>query len=271
MNLRRLTKRLLPPGIRHALERRINRNRFGAGYLDGKGWFEGARNCSAIGPKGEPVPWITYPAKEVLDRVIRPSAKVLEYGAGNSSLWWSGKVSLVAAVEHDAAWADAIRDQAPDNLTVALREKGESAPVDLQPMVDAFLAAYPELPTTGDPKVDITHGLNCVDFGAYAAEPAKYDKGYFDIFVIDGMARSLCTYIAAELIADDGIIVFDNSERWQYNPGFTQLGARGWKRIDFFGPGPAEPYEWCTSIFCRDLDWLPADLTIPVDRRCELR
>ena len=271
MDLRGLTKRLLPTGVRRELQRRIDGRKFGAGYLAEKGWFEGARNRSSVGPNGAPAPWITYPAREMLERVVRPSARVFEFGAGNSSLWWSSRVSFVAAVEHDAHWADTIRRQGPDNLAVALRAEGEPAPAEHRPMVDAFLAAHPDLPSAGDPALDITHGLNCVDFGAYAVEPANYGAGHFDVFVIDGMARSLCALVAAELVAENGIIVFDNSERWHYNPGFTELGKRGWKRLDFFGPGPAVNYEWCTSIFCRDLDWLPADLTIPADRRRELR
>jgi hypothetical protein len=271
MKLRGFAKKILPSGMRYEFERRINERRFGDGYLDEKGWFEGARNRHPVGIHGEPIPWMTYPAIEMLERVIQPSAKIFEFGAGNSSLYWASKGVFAETVEHDPIWADTIKRRAPNNLTVTLREQGENAPSEHREMMDKFLNAFPDLPSSGNSAVDITHGFNCRDFGAYALSPAKYEQGYFDVFVIDGMARSLCAYVASELIAENGIIVFDNSERWQYNPGFTQLSKSRWKRVDFYGPGPCAPYEWCTSIFCRNLDWLPSDLTISIDRRFILR
>lgn len=254
-----LANNALPQSLRRPLGRELDLRRFGDGYLSEMGWFDGARSRTSVGNEGRPVPWVTFPAFRVLDQIVRPDHKVFEYGSGGSSLWWSSKASLVASVEHNPEWASNVSARAPDNLIVTLRRKDDSTPPEAQSLVDAFLSANPDLPNSGD----ITNGMNCADFGAYAVEPVKYGKGFFDIFMIDGMARSLCAYIAADLIADKGIIVFDNADRPQYNPGFAELGRRGWKRIDFYGPGPVNYIEWCTSIFCRDLDWLPSNVTLP--------
>lgn len=254
-----LAARVLPSNLRRSLGRQLDMHRFGAGYLEQLDWYDGARSRTSVGGEGRPVPWVTFPAFRMLDQIVLPTHKVFEYGCGGSSLWWSRKASVVASVEHNSEWASSVSARAPDNLSVTLREKGDQTPSEAQPLVDSFLSANPELPNAGD----ITNGMNCADFGAYAVEPVKYGKGHFDIFMIDGMARSLCAYVAADFIADKGIIVFDNSERQEYRPGFEELGRRGWKRIDFYGPGPVNYTEWCTSIFCRDLDWLPNDLTLP--------
>jgi hypothetical protein len=51
-----------------------------------------------------------------------------------------------------------------------------------------------------------------------------------------------------------GFIVFDNSERWQYNAGYRALHGFGFRRIDFHGLGPVGRHEWCTSMFAKNLD-----------------
>ena len=266
-SLMRSAKNAFPERLRHRIDRQIDTHRFGAKYLEDQGWFESSRSLQSVGVQGAPTPWITYPAFKMLERIVRPSHKIFEYGTGNSSLWWSSKANLVAAVEHNPDWSDIIKEKAPGNLSVALRREGEAASDEHRYLIDSFLSEHPSLPSLGDRKSDIGHGLNCVDFGAYAAEPAKYGKGFFDIFVVDGMARSLCAHVAAELITDNGIIIWDNSDRRQYNPGFAGLGKLGWKRIDFYGPGPVGLREWCTSIFCRNINWLPQNLSLPM---CQL-
>jgi len=235
-------KHLVPPPLRKTIEQRINSRLFGLGYLTEKGWFEGSATHQSL-KDGKPVPWITYPAFEVLDRALRPDWRLFEYGTGNSSIWYASKVAEVIAVEHDPNWAAQVRSSAPANLTVTLFEK-----------------VAPDV-----------HGFGTDAFETYAQEPERYGPGYFNVFVVDGMARNRCAEVASEMIAPHGIIVWDNAERWQYNEGFAMLGAKGWRRIDFYGPGPIQAYEWCTSIFARDLDWLPADLTITEARRYPLR
>lgn len=67
---------------------------------------------------GKPVPWITYPALDYLSRLDFAQASVLEYGGGQSSLWWAARARTVTTVEARAGWAQMIRDKAPENLTV---------------------------------------------------------------------------------------------------------------------------------------------------------
>ena len=73
----------------------------------------------------------------------------------------------------------------------------------------------------------------------------------FDIIVVDGMARQLCGFVAADVIKDDGFIILDNSDRWQYNSLQRYLVNKGFGRIDFWGSGPKNTVDWCTSFFSR--------------------
>jgi hypothetical protein len=85
------------------------------------------------------------------------------------------------------------------------------------------------------------------------------------------MARVLSAWLAARYVNPKGFVVFDNSNRPQYNDGYAALIDSGFKRIDFYGPNPVNYIESCTSIFARDLDWLSANTTLPEDHDCDLK
>ena len=71
---------------------------------------------------GEPLPWYTYPAIEYLRQLDLSSARVFEWGAGGSSLFWSSRCREVISVERNPQWYEKISAQAPDNLEVLLVE-----------------------------------------------------------------------------------------------------------------------------------------------------
>lgn len=68
------------------------------------------------------------------------------------------------------------------------------------------------------------------------------------------MARSLSAWLAAKYVTPGGFVLFDNSDRWQYNAGYRALAAQGFHRLDYYGPGPVNVIEWCTSIFAKSLE-----------------
>lgn len=54
------------------------------------GWLKSFKTKMPIDAKGNPVPWYTYPAIEFLEQLDFTNKIVLEYGSGNSSLYWGG-------------------------------------------------------------------------------------------------------------------------------------------------------------------------------------
>ena len=72
----------------------------------------------------------------------------------------------------------------------------------------------------------------------------------FDIVVVDGVEpRDSYVETAAQLVAQDGVLVVDNSDRAAYRAALERL--TDFKRLDFFGMGPQNAYAWGTSIFTR--------------------
>jgi hypothetical protein len=84
----------------------------GKGFLATSGWIRSRQENASVDASGEPLPRITYGAMHVLARTPR-SARVFEYGSGYSTLWWATRAAAVVSVEHDAAWAQWVRDHCP--------------------------------------------------------------------------------------------------------------------------------------------------------------
>lgn len=234
---------------------------FAQNYLMQKGWYWSLDGM----PRNQEgyVPWITYPAYMQLTRIVKPKHKVFEFGCGASSLWWATRAAEVVGVDHDKAWIEKIMKEKPGNLTLITKEIDAPCDPDHLNILKPFFDIKDDFPMLDSPDHNIQHGLVNDRFTAYAAEIIKYPKGYFDIICIDGMARALTSWIAADYLKEDGIIVFDNSDRWQYAPAYNILWKKGFRRTDFYGPGPVNIREWCTSIFAKNLNFLNDNIHPP--------
>ena len=214
MMLKDAAKQVLGKSRSDAISYRRRLSAYGDAYLKNLGWDRSVVSHQAEDRHG-PVPWITYPALRMLERVVQPRFKVFEYGAGNSSLWWAARVAEVVSVEHDRDWARSVTARAPANLTVVPR------PIEAEPdprgraLVSRFLDAHRDPPLSGDFDRDVADGLVWAPFTAYLAELAAYPAGWFDVVVVDGMARAPAAWMAAQLVKPEGLVVFDNADRWQ--------------------------------------------------------
>lgn len=233
-----------------------------AKFLSSTGWRRSTLLQQAVDAHG-PVPWFTYPAIRFLAARVRPGWRVLEYGSGNSTRWWAARVREVVAVEHDPAWAARLQQDLPANVTLFERVMDD-------PLSDAaeLLLRTEWFPSgcwgvqSPDPLRNYRAGLLDAGYRAYAAVGLDYPAGHFDVIVVDGMARALTAWIAARQVSPRGLVVFDNADRPEYAAGYDVLLRAGFVRLDFWGLGPINPYEWCTAVFVRDIETLrhPAPL-----------
>ena len=184
------------------------------GYLQESGWLNSMAQGEAVDAHGQPIPWITYPALDFLTPRIDARMAVFEYGTGNSTLWWSKRVARLVSCEHDKEWYAKFKERVTAGNTTYLwrRHKGGST--------------------------------------AYSSEISAY-RSQFAILVIDGRQRVDCIRNGLGALLPDGVVLWDNSDRKKYRPGYDLLAEAGFGRLDFWGMGPLSTRRWCTSIFYR--------------------
>lgn len=219
-------------------------------YLGPWGWAHSVIQNASVDLDG-PVPWYTYASITELARITPPEARVFEYGSGNSSLWWRAHAAQVVSVEHDAKWYR--HSKAGDTGDVRLREAGDSTHERYFDQLRLLNADIPAPSAEFDTEALIEMGLSTEPFLSYVAELMSFPEGHFDIIVVDGMARSACARLAAQRLSPEGFIVFDNTDRHEYADAYAHLLGQGFGRIDYWGPGPLNPYAWCTSVFTRTI------------------
>jgi hypothetical protein len=181
-------------------------------YLHAKGWMRSYYESQAVDIDGRPIPWCSYPFISFIEPRLHRSMDIFEYGSGNSSKWYAARVHSITSVEHDVKWFEAVKEGMPENAVVILGKLGNE--------------------------------------GNYASLISKQNTKYHAV-IIDGRDRNSCARYCVGSLTDDGVIIFDNSQRTDYSDAMRHLEECGFRRIDFFGMTPIIPYENCTTIFYR--------------------
>lgn len=188
----------------------------GINYLETSGWLNSLYLSKPVNQQAKPIPWYTYPAIEFIENKIDSSFRIFEYGSGNSSLWWSERVTDVISIENDANWFEYIKENMPSNIKLSLIE----------------------------------------DDYEYASAIKQYEDHSFDVIIVDGINRNQCAEFATSKVKDQGFIIFDNTDDHKYAEGVAKLLEHGFTRIDFYGMIPCYLYKNCTSIFFKDIKLL---------------
>ncbi len=161
--------------------------------LFGSGYAIAMFRGESIDRDGNPIPWFTYPCVEYLRQLDLSDKRIFEWGSGNSTLFWANKCSDVTSVENDPIYYQKIKSRLKSN-------------------VNLFLEVEPS---------------------KYIHKIAQCDKK-FDIIVIDGPAwRMDCAQLAVKYLADDGIVILDNSDAFFEVASF--LGDQNLTQVDFSG------------------------------------
>ena len=146
-------------------------------------------------------PWLTREAITHLSGTVRSGAKILEYGAGASTIWFAKRAFVVDSIEHDRAWFDLVRQA-----------------VEME----------------GLPNVGLHHVPATNDFEEYVqfGRQLGTQRGGYDVVVVDGRRRVRCMKAIAEFVTPGGLLVLDNAERPKYSEGHEFLSKWFVKRTD---------------------------------------
>lgn len=180
-------------------------------YLINCGWVNSVQKEMSIDKEDNPIPWFTYSSISFLEPRLKKAFDVFEYGSGNSTLWFAQRVGRITSVEHDSEWFD-----------------------KMKPLFDSIK--------------NINYHHRPIENKQYGSFVAEFNNK-FDIVIIDGQDRVTCAKNVIGALKKDGVIIWDNSDRTEYQEGYDFLNKNGYKRIDFVGLGPINHYPTSTSIF----------------------
>ena len=165
--------------------------------------------------RGKPLPWYTYPAIDFLSGVDFSGQSVLEFGAGQSTLWWAERAAHVFSVEQDAPWFEAVRKAVKNKSNVEVHLRQESLKFAATPLGRTFDVIVID---GGDRFLCAQAALKMLQAGG--------------VIVLDN---------AEGFWGDEGRYpIIDLFER------------DGFMRVDFYGFAPGVPKRHCTSLFFRD-------------------
>lgn len=75
-----------------------------------------------MGADGSPIPWYTYPFIDYISDVDTSEWRIIEFGSGQSSLFWAGRAASVLAYENTSAWLEKMRLLVPSNVELRFFE-----------------------------------------------------------------------------------------------------------------------------------------------------
>ena len=251
---------LLPRSVyfeKDSLENPILRLHFG--YLRDTGWIRSRKERLSVDKDGDFIPWLTYPAIGFLRSLNLREAKVLEFGAGASSIYFLNRESLVTSIEEDSEWISKL-ERLDKNGRLNLIHFSSTTDVTLDDKISkSSRYALPEFNSLA--KLDyencfcqmFSHGHN---FWSIFCEKIGLQKliEQADVILVDGGPRNLFMGLISKFAHDQSVIIVDNSDSPAYAPGIQEMIDSGFRQIPFWGHGPMNTWSWETSIFIRSLE-----------------
>jgi hypothetical protein len=212
-------------------------------FLRDSGWLE-SRNANRSLFNRELQPWIAFPAIHALGILDMKEMKIVEFGGGGSTAWFSKRAQSVTTFEFDSQWAKSL-----SNLFVGLSHVSIVQP-DLQV---GLLNLWSESKETNPPlgmysDADIMHDPFVISVKKVLADA--------DIILVDGGPRNLSMYLAGKFAKDNVIIVVDNADTAALSSGMESLREEGFVEIPFKGLSPLNHYQAVTSFFVRKIEAL---------------
>ena len=187
------------------------------------GHLKSSLKSRAVDKKGQPLPWYTYPAIEWILGKDWKGANVLEFGCGQSSLFWDRMGATVTGIEDNLTW----------KLMLEYQLRKAKHKIIYQDPKDSLLG---------------NEYLNSLGYGS-----SNYP---FDVICVDGCDRYAAAFWAYSFMCNNTFVIIDNSggnhksaakpergyiEMFNENPDII--------RIDFIGYPPGNSRAHCTSVF----------------------
>jgi hypothetical protein len=178
------------------------------------GHLRSALVSRALDRHGEPLPWYTYPAIQFLLPKDFSEKRVLEWGAGQSTLFWARRAKQVVAFESDRVWWQRLIENRPGNAQIHLVD-GDAAGAETLLGASLF-------------DVIVVDGLD------------RWSCAQRSLNLMEA---------GGAIIVDDAERNSGPTAGCGWNDAYRQAGL---SRMDFYGFSPGNAVQHCTSIFFRN-------------------
>lgn len=169
-------------------------------------WKRGLQE--GVSSMSEGMPWISFPAIDLLQRTLKSADRVFEYGGGGSTLFWNTRVAEVVTAEHDAPWFKRLEKHMQGV------KRAQWTGLEL-PASQGSLVADPD-PSEPQHYASSDAHYAGMNFKAYVTAIDRYPDGHFDVVLVDGRARTSCVVHGLRKLKSGGLLVLDNAEREHY-------------------------------------------------------
>lgn len=109
-----------------------------SGYLIESGWLNSYYLARPVDAKGNTIPWLTLPFLDFIRPRLKPQFDLLEFGAGNSTIFFSNHVGSTTSIESSKEWAMFVQGRVQGKKVTIF----ECAPPQYWEVVDSFTGAY---------------------------------------------------------------------------------------------------------------------------------
>lgn len=111
-------KKLLPSNLSSIVRRIFTGFLTPVSFSYETGHFRSSLLSKAVDKYGKPLPWYTYPAIDFLASKDFANCSILEFGAGQSTMWWAERAHSVLSFESDFEWYRRLTSRIPQNVKI---------------------------------------------------------------------------------------------------------------------------------------------------------
>ena len=186
------------------------------------GHFISSIRAKAVDKNNRPIPWYTYPCIDFLNTLNFKSKKILEFGSGQSSIWWSKNSLEVYSLEDNQYYLNKIRNLNIKNIKIK--------------SCDTYLKNFENLNLTQN-----YFDIIIIDgFDRYLSF-----KKSLNLISKDGI-----------FIFDNSEGYHEPRDHYNSHPILKLMNDKGYYRIDFYGYAPGVIKKHCTSIFYKNSSFI---------------
>ena len=183
------------------------------------------------------LPWIAFWAIDFLNAETHDQMRVLEYGGGGSTLFFSSRVRELVTIEHNKEWFDGLQNEMKKQPGIIWR--GCFIEPETADSMENQDKSNPDHYFSGD------ESFANKTFKKYASAIDEYQDEYFDIVLVDGRARPSCIKHSLNKVKVDGLLILDNADRSYYLEKTNVL--LGNYELLFSQSGPTPYISWFTQ------------------------